>query len=224
MIKSFDEMLKVDVSPYLKTREAKDDKGRKVDVSYLPWAECVKLLHENGAKDVYFVPLTNEKGSSLFMSDKVFEDKYGTTNSCYEVAVKIIIDDDEFVSREPLMNGANPVKDNSLNQHRVGNAQKRAFVKGVAFKTGLGFNLWLGTNNTEPESDNDDDLSRHSLKAIKERIQEEITELLKKDYSAREIANYCGFGDEEEMRVVFSYFKSIRNYEDNLKKMLNDKR
>ena len=127
-LKSFNELRKLDVSKYIKER----DKAK-----YLPWAICVDLLHQNGAEKVYFEPLTNDKGSSLFMSDKTFTDKNGNTNNCYEVAVKVFIDDLVFVVREPLMNGANPVKDNSLSQQRVGNAQKRAFVKGVAIHTGF---------------------------------------------------------------------------------------
>lgn len=67
-LKSFNELRKLDVSKYIKER----DKAK-----YLPWAVCVDLLHQNGAEKVYFEPLTNDKGSSLFMSDKTFTDKNG---------------------------------------------------------------------------------------------------------------------------------------------------
>ena len=63
------------------------------------------------------------------------------------------------------MNGSNPVKDNSMSQQRVWNAQTRAFVKGVAMRTGLGFDLWLG-KDVEAES-TEDDLSKHNIFAIK---------------------------------------------------------
>ena len=43
----------------------------------------------------------------------------------------------------PVMNGANPVKDNSMSQQRAWNSMCRAFVKCVAIHTGLGFDLWL---------------------------------------------------------------------------------
>lgn len=119
-LKPYNELRKVNLSKYVKERDK---------IPYLPWAVCVDLLHKYGAQTVYFEPLTNDKGSSLFMSDKTFKDKNGNTNNCYEVAVRIHIDDLDFVIREPLMNGSNPVKDNSLTQQRVGNAQKRAFVK-----------------------------------------------------------------------------------------------
>lgn len=208
-LRPYDELRKLDVSKYTKKRDGAE---------YLPWAACVDLLHQNGAKKVRFEPLTNDNGSSLFMTDKTFTDKDGRTNSCYEVAVKITIDDDVFIQREPLMNGANPVKDNSLTQQRLGNAQKRAFVKGVAIQTGLGFGLWA--NDTGDIDDYPDDLSKHSLKAIKERILEKVTGLMKKGISEDDIAKHCGFGDAEEMKIIFSYFTVINRYERSLNEML----
>lgn len=209
-LKSFDELRKLDVSKYIKER----DKAK-----YLPWAVCVDLLHQNGAEKVYFEPLTNDKGSSLFMSDKTFTDKNGNTNNCYEVAVKIFIDDLTFVVREPLMNGSNPVKDNSLSQQRVGNAQKRAFVKGVAIHTGLGFGLW--SDDIGDIEDTVDDLSKHSLQAIKDRILEKVTALMKRNISEDEIAAYNNMS-VEEMKGLFSYFTSINRFERSLNQMLND--
>lgn len=209
-LKPFEELRKLDVSKYIKER----DKAK-----YLPWAVCVDLLHQNGAEKVYFEPLTNDKGSSLFMSDKTFTDKNGNTNNCYEVAVKVFIDDLTFVVREPLMNGANPVKDNSLSQQRVGNAQKRAFVKGVAIHTGLGFGLW--SDDIGDIEDAVDDLSKHSLQAVKDRILEKVTALMKRNISEDEIAAHNNMS-VEEMKGLFSYFTSINRFERSLNQMLND--
>lgn len=209
-LKSFDELRKLDVSKYIKERDG---------AAYLPWAVCVDLLHQNGAEKVYFEPLTNDKGSSLFMSDKTFTDKNGNTNNCYEVAVKVFIDDLTFVVREPLMNGSNPVKDNSLSQQRVGNAQKRAFVKGVAIHTGLGFGLW--SDDISDIDDVSDDLSKHSLKAIKERMLEKVTALMKKGISEDDIAAHNNM-TVEEVKGLFSYFASINRFERSLNQMLND--
>jgi hypothetical protein len=103
MLKGFNELRELDLSQYIKKRDGAD---------YLPWAVCVDLLHQNGAEYVDFEPLTNANGSSLFMSEKTFTDKNGNTNNCYEVAVKVTIDDLQFVQREPLKNGSNPVNDN----------------------------------------------------------------------------------------------------------------
>ena len=187
MLKKWEEMRKIDVLPYCDKRAATDDKGRRIDVPYLNWAKCKELLHLNGADVVYFEPCVNENGSSLIMSDQVFTDKNGVTNRCYEVRVRIVIDSLTFEAQYPLMNGSSPVKDNSMTQQRLWNAQTRAFVKGVAMRTGLGFSLWLDDMDGLDLSA-EEDLSRHSLKAIQERMQMAYTKLLKKGMSTREIA------------------------------------
>lgn len=213
MLKNFNEMRKVDISQYVQKRDGFD---------YLPWADCIVLLYDNGAKNVFFEPLTNDNGSSLFMADKVFTDKDGRTNSCYEVAVKITIDEDEFVMKTPLMNGSNPVKDNSLTQQRVWNAQTRAFVKGVAIRTGLGFDLWR--KSEEDTVKNEDDLSIHRIMKIKERIFEIITEKLKHGYSMEDLASACQYPSADEFQSVLkTYFVSINNIEARLRKLPNDK-
>lgn len=209
MLKPFSELRKLDISEYIKERD---------NAKYLPWAVCVDLLHQHGAEYVDFEPLTNENGSSLFMSEKTFTDKNGNTNNCYEVAVRVTIDDLVFVQREPLMNGSNPVKDNSLTQQRLGNAQKRAFVKGVAIRTGLGFGLW--SEDIDDIEDVAEDLSKHSLKAVKERILEKVTTLMKQGISEDEIAQRNNMS-VEEMKGLFSYFTSINRFERLLNDMLN---
>ena len=134
-LKSYDEMRKVDVKPYCEKRDGLD---------YLNWAMCIDLLHKNGANEVYWEPIPNEKtGNSLRMSDVVFTDKNNNTNRCYETRIRVVIDDKEYEMQTPVMNGANPVKDNSMSQQRVWNSMCRAFVKCVAIHTGLGFDLWL---------------------------------------------------------------------------------
>ena len=215
MLKSFEELSKIDVKPYCESRDAKDEKGKPISVPYLNWAKCKMLLHENGAKVVYFEPCVNANGSSLFMSDAVFTDKNGITNRCYEVRVKVVIDDLIFEAQFPLMNGSNPVKDNSLTQQRLWNAQTRAFVKGVAMRTGLGFDLWLGDFES---NDAEDDLSKHSLGAIKKRFQEEYTEKLKKHMSAEDIAKGLG-KTVDEVKTIFTYFDQLTRFEEELKKL-----
>lgn len=212
MIKTYAEMRKIDVLPLCEKRKAKDDRGKDIEVPYLNWAKCMDLLHENGAEVVYFEPCVNANGSSLFMSDQVFTDSKGNTNRCYEVRVKIVIDDLIFEAQYPLMNGSNPVKDNSLTQQRVWNAQTRAFVKGVAMRTGLGFGLWL--DDVESKSD-EDDLNRHSLYSIKERMQIAYTKAIKKGMSTRDIASAVGM-TEDEVKVVFTYFDQLNRFEQKL--------
>lgn len=212
MIKTYAEMRKIDVLPLCDKRKAKDDRGKDIEVPYLNWAKCMDLLHDNGAEVVYFEPCVNENGSSLFMSDQVFTDSKGGTNRCYEVRVKIVIDDLIFEAQYPLMNGSNPVKDNSMTQQRVWNAQTRAFVKGVAMRTGLGFSLWLNDPESKPE---EEDLGRHSLFSIKERMQITYTKAIKKGMSTRDIASAADM-TEDEVKVMFTYFDQLNRFEQKL--------
>jgi hypothetical protein len=213
-IKSWNEMRKIDVLPYCDQRDAKDDKGHNIKVPYLNWAKCNDLLHEHGAEMVYFEPCVNANGSSLFMSDQVFTDSKGNTNRCYEVRVKIVIDDLEFEAQYPLMNGSNPVKDNSLTQQRLWNAQTRAFVKGVAMRTGLGFGLWVTGDEAEDKTPVED-LSSHNLFAIKERMQIVYTNAIKKGMSTKDIADKLEM-TEDEVRVYFTYFDQLNRFEQKL--------
>lgn len=203
-LKTFAEMQKIDISAYTEKRDKLD---------YLNWAKCIDLLHQNGAEVVYFTPIRDERtGSSLFMTDKTWTDSKGNTNSCYEVGVHIVIDDLEFDMFGPLMNAANPVKDNSLSQQRVWNCQTRLFVKGVAIRTGLGFSLWCRTEANE-EQKTENDLSVHSLGAIKERLLEKITYLMKQGMTNEEIAALYNNMSVEEMRAVISYFSTLSKFE-----------
>ena len=202
MLKSWNEMRKLDISRYVKKRDGAD---------YLPWASCLKLLYENGAEEVDFRAEANENGSSLFMSDQTFTDKSGNTNRCYEVRVTVGIDKKYYSITYPVMNGINAVRDNLMNQNAVHKAQMRAFVKCVAINTGLGFDLWLDDSDIEQE----DDLSKHSLKAIKERMQIKVTDAIKRGMTTGEIAAKMGL-TEEEFRMFFTYFAQLARFEKKL--------
>lgn len=216
MLTPYNELVKFDVKPYCDSREAKDDKGKTIKVPYLNWAVCKKLLHENGAEKVFFEPCVNSNGSSLFMTDKVFIDKNGVANSCYEVRVKITIDDLIFEAQFPLMNGSNPVKDNSLTQQRLWNAQTRAFVKGVAMMTGLGFNLWIDEEHAnEKEQRQEEDLTAHSIFAIQKRVQEAYSKVYKKGTTTGEIATKMDM-TEDEIKYFFTLFDQIDRFEKKL--------
>ena len=206
MIKSFNEMRKVDVTPHIKQRDGAD---------YLPWATVVDLLHENGAEKVWYQPLFNENGSSLFMSEQTFTDKSGNVNRCYEVRIEVTVDDDTFIYSYPLLNGINPVKDNSLNQNVVHKAIQRAFVKAIAVRYGLGFSLW---SKEEIEDTTEEDLYKHSLDAIKLRFQQTYTQKLQKHLSAEDIAKGLNM-TVDEVKVIFTYFDQLKRFETALQKL-----
>ena len=207
MLKSFNEMRKIDVTPYVKQRDGAD---------YLPWATVVDLLHDHGAEKVFFSPIYNENGSSLFMSDQTFTDNKGNVNRCYEVHIEVTVDDDTFVYSYPLLNGINPVKDNSLNQNVVFKAMARAFVKAIAIRYGLGFSLW--SKDEIDDGSESEDLSKHSLWAIKERFQIEYTRLIKKGMSTGEIAEALEM-TPDEVKLHFSFFDSLDRFEKKMQKL-----
>ena len=204
---NYEELRKVDVSEWVEKRDGAD---------YLNWAKVVDLLHEYGAKTVYFEPIENkETGSSLYMTEQSFTDSKGNTNRVYETAVKIVIDDLIFVQRGPVTNGSNPVKDNSMSQQRLWNCQTRLFVKGVAIRTGLGFNLWLKEEEKNEKENWEDDLNKHDIFKIKERCQIIYTQKLKSGLTVKEIAEKL-HKSEDEVKAIFSYFDTLNNFEKDL--------
>ena len=199
--KSFKEMMAVDVSPYVKERDGAD---------YLGWAMCKKLLHDNGADEVTFYPIPGPDGCTLRMSRESFVDKNGISNRAYEVLVHIKVDNIEWEITYPVMNGSNPVKDNSMSQQRVHNAVKRAFVKGVAERLGLGFGLWMGEDDLPVEET--EDLSKHNIQKIKQRCQELVTSKINQGIPLNVIADRLGM-DEESFKAKFALYNELANFE-----------
>lgn len=211
MLKPYNELAKFDVLPFCEMRDAKDDSGKTIMVPYLNWAKCIELLHENGATDVWYKPLRAEDGSYLFKSAEV-ENNKGRKTGCYFVSVEIHIDDKEFTMDMPLMNGSLVVYDDTLNQLRISNCHARAFVKGVAIRTGLGFSLWTGDKDTEAV----DDLDSHNIYRIKERVEQLITTKLKNGWTKEELC-YAMQIKEKDMDKLMSMFNSIGEFEKRLK-------
>ncbi len=203
--KTFQEMLKVDVSPWVKNRDGAD---------YLPWAACKKLLHDNGAETVMFWPVPGPDGSTLHMSGAVFEDKNGIRNRCYEVVVHIKVDNLEWETAYPVLNGNTPVKDNSMSQLRVHNAIRRAFVKGVAERIGLGFNLWLKEDDLPEE----EDLRRHDILKCRQRLLELVTDKINMGIPLNVMADRLG-RTEEELRAMMNWHNTLYKLEKAIEEM-----
>lgn len=160
MLKSYQELREVDVTPFCEERDG---------MAYLNWAKCIDLLHQYGAEKVYWIPIPDPAtGSSLRMSNVSFADKNGFVNRCYETRIKVVIDDNEYEFQAPVLNGSNPVKDNSMSQQRVWNSMCRSFVKCVAIHTGLGFNLWLKEEYNPYNSMPMEKPSKAQLKALQD--------------------------------------------------------
>lgn len=207
-LKSWKEMFDLDISQYVKKRDGAD---------YLPWSTCLMLLYENGAEKVSFRPLANENGSSLFFTEHEFTDKNGGVNRCYEVRVEVVIDGSSFWISYPVMNGINPVRDKGMNQNAVHKAQMRAFVKCVAINTGLGFKLWMDDSDLDTDSD---DLTKHSIFAIRERMQQKCTELVKRGMTTKEIAQKLGINEQSLLQYYLGgVFDEIYRVEQEMAKL-----
>ena len=203
---SYEILRNYDVSKWVEKRDGAD---------YLNWAKVVDILHDLGAKKVYFEPIVNEDtGSSLFMTEKVFTDSKQNTNQVYETAVRIVIDNLEFIQRGPVTNGANPVKDNSMSQQRLWNCQTRLFVKGVAIRTGLGFNLWLNEEQENEKKDSqEEDLSKHDILKCALRLKEKLTKIMVENkLSLEDVANKIEM-NPEELKAYLNYYTILNRLE-----------
>lgn len=213
-LKPFNELIKIDVLPFCDMREAKNEDGKTIKVPYLSWGKCVKLLHENGAEAVWYTPVEcPDTHTYLWPQAKVTTSK-GRDTECWFVRVKIHIDDLEFTYDAPLLNGSLVVYADTLNQLRINNALARTFVKGVAVRTGLGFDLWAESEN----DDGADDLSRHNIWAIKERIERLITVKERNGLDHRDLLSGLGI-NEKQLSVIMQYFSKIASFESAVSKL-----
>ena len=211
MLKPYNELREIDVSEFTEKRDGAD---------YLPYNKCIDLLHQHGAEKVYFLPVQNPKtGGSLYESETVFEDKNGVKNRCYETRIEIHIDDNVYYMQSPVMNGANPVKYNSMSQQRVWNSMTRSFVKAVAMYTGLGFSLWLKEEENERKQQNQAD-RYHDIMQVQNRVFETITAIQKKgNMTISDIAQQMD-RTEDELRTYLKYYSILNNLEHNLNVVL----
>lgn len=213
MLRPYNELRQVDVSKWCEERDG---------ALYLPYNKCIDLLYEHGAEKVGFIPVQNPRtGGSLYESETVFEDKKGNSNRCYETRIEIYIDDKVYYMQSPVMNGANPVKDNSMNQQRVWNSMTRSFVKAVAMYTGLGFNLWLKEEADERKQQNEAD-TYHDIVKVQERVFETVTAIQKKgDMTLNDIATRLN-RTEDELKNYLNMYKTLNIVEHNLNCILRE--
>lgn len=203
-LKPFTELVKIDVKPHCDWRDAKDEKGSVVKVPYLSWAKCAKLLHENGAESVYYDPVVCPATNSYLWPQAQVTTSKGRTTGCWFVRVCVHIDDASYTYDMPLLNGSLVVYEDTLNQLRINNALARAFVKCVAIRTGLGFDLWAEGD----ADDGEDDLSRHNIFSIKERIERAITAKEKSGMTHDDLLAACGLNAKQLVKIM-GYFDTI---------------
>ena len=173
MLKSFNEMYKINVRPHCRKKphrfiEKKTSGGKKIFVpdpdqskwlAYLPWSKCLYLLYQNGASSVVITPGEVNDYPAMFdiggkngfvnVGVQIFGNtitKLPTVNEDKSTRVKT----HEFYLWYPIIRGTKVIENPT--QLDISNAHQRAFVKAVAINTGLGLKLWEKTEGKiEPE-------------------------------------------------------------------------
>ena len=151
------------------------------------------------------------------MTDVPFTDSKGNKNRCFEVRVKIVIDDLEFTQNYPLLNGVYVVREDTINQLRLSNAQARAFVKGVAIRTGLGFGLWV-TNDETTQKNGEEDLYFHNILKIRERMGRLITAKMDSGLTIQQICEQLRI-DEDQFNVYMKQYAILDRLEKAIRKL-----
>jgi Protein of unknown function (DUF1071) len=122
MVKSFDELRKIDIS-------AHTEKLGKYD--YLPWLVCMDILRENGAQEVYYDHY-----------DTLWLEVLGKKQML--VKVFVVIDGERRTITHPVALGEFSTDDPTARQ--VETAIHRGAVKCIAMNWGLGLDLWKNTD------------------------------------------------------------------------------
>lgn len=167
-LKPFNELFDVDISNETVSRPVK--KNSKITLDYLEWANCIKLLYENGATEVRYGMAKNEKGYPCF---------YNHNGESPFVTVWVEIDGVKYEEDYPIINGMYPVANPT--QLDINKAKQRGFVKAVAINTGLGLSLWIKeeqTINGNPELQQE--TNHNETQTLNDQITKLFAEALQK--------------------------------------------
>ena len=203
MLKSFHELAEFDVTGFCAMREGKDENGKKINVPYLPWVKCLRLLRDpkvGGAERVRYRALQAPDGSYVFCGERhINKEREG---ACYFVTVEVDIDCEIYTMPFPVMNGTAVVYKDTLNQLRVSNAIQRAFVKCVAVNTGLGIQLWEKDDESSDHGKQPEQVFPHTPLLVKEEIEKIITAKLKSGLSNVEILQKLGIKGGDYKAII----------------------
>ena len=216
MIKSFNEMMALNLTGHISKKPSfKRDKrtGELVKVGeleYLNWADCLALLHENGAEKVLFGNERTEAGELLFMNNNVLP----------FLRVFVEIDGDRRTLDYPLIDGSKDISMEKAVQSDLHNATQRAFVKCVAINWGLGLSLWQKEDADDQKAKDDQTIIENSnIYAIKTRIERMVTEKLKRGMEMPDLLASIGMRDAQFKKVMSSYFDMIALLEERLMRL-----
>lgn len=190
VLKPFNELFKVDLSNEVVDRPVK--KNSKITLEYLEWANCIKLLYENGAEKVRYGMLKNDKGYPCF---------YNHNGESPFVTVWVRVDDEIYEEDYPIINGMYPVANPT--QLDINKAKQRGFVKAVAINTGLGLKLWikeeeLVNGNPELQQETND----NEMQTLNNQLTTLFAQALQKLGSADEVYSTI-HSDKKQMMKLY---------------------
>lgn len=214
MIKKFSELVALDVSASTSkkpvfTRDKATNKLRQTGtLDYLNWADCLVLLHENGAENVQFGNVRSEKDHPVFLLD----------GGVPFVRVYVDIDGDRRELDYPIIDGSKDIAMDKMAQSDVHNATQRAFVKCVAINWGLGLRLWQKQEDQEEKDKQIDVVEISNIYAIKERIERIITAKLQAGMEMEDVYSVLGLNQRAFNKLMVS-FQNIDVLEQKLKSL-----
>ena len=200
MIKSFNELIKIDITDYLekkpnfvwnKKTQQFEEKGY---FNYLNWAKGLELLYTYGAEDVQFKSIKNELGHSVFYNKEL--GKAG----CPEIRLWVKIDNKEMEITYPIIRGSKVLEE--FNQLDVEVARQRAFTKAIAIMTGLGLTTWM-----KEDKKIDDDIDEQMkdtytlLEVTRENVQNQYIEVAKMLGGSNKLNKSIGYSKEELEKI-----------------------
>ncbi len=167
-LKPFNELFNLDLADEVQKRPVK--KNSNVTLDYLEWANCIKLLYENGAEKVSYGMVKNPNGYPCFYNDN---------GEAPFVSVWVDIDGERYEEDYPVTNGIYPVA--QPNQLDINRAKQRGFVKAVAINTGLGLSLWIKEEEViNGDQEIQQELHKNENKSLNDQITTKFAQALQK--------------------------------------------
>lgn len=214
-IKTFSEMLGLNLEKYLSKKPVfkKNKSTGKFDIvgelDYLNWADCLILLHENGAEKVLFGNVKSQDDHPVFLLN----------GGAPFVRVYVVVDGDRRELDYPVIDGSTNISMEKLTQGDVHNATQRGFVKCVAINWGLGLKMWQKEEREEEQRRTPaDDLEFHNIMAIKTRVERFITGKLQGGMSMDDVLS-CLNLSQTQFKNIMRYFDGIAAFEQRLMKL-----
>lgn len=191
-LKPFGELFGLDISNEVAKRPVKKNSNQTLD--YLEWANCIKLLHENGAESVKYGMIYNDQGYPCF---------YNHNGEAPFVRVWVEIDGEKYEEDYPVVNGIYVVSNPT--QLDINKAKQRGFVKAVAINTGLGLSLWIKEEhliNTDKEIQKE--LNQNETKSLNDQITSMFAKALQKVGSKEQLYDILQSSKEDFTKLYRS--------------------